>query len=314
MVENKLAVSLSKKDFGAIFRGTSLNGMFQFVAEIKEAVGHELPDVHKNNVELKSWAEFIGQSDKMVDLIHGGNKTRIEHLMVFMKEGSEEAIVVEKKNDTYSLTKMESVEALAPTFAYAYGAYIKDQPTQWLNETMDLEAYLLTVHLLDIYKRIQFRTMMEYQQMTSFRMTLKEMMEHFDKSLKGRDSRWILPNFVFFTELFNKYKIEMTDEKISKFLNSPMVKTQKTKNGQDIVVFTDKMADFADECFNHWITCSSLQLVRLVGNDAKSFSPQFIIHTGKGNYVTRINKQGTVTNSSLDLAGFMKVMEGFFLA
>jgi hypothetical protein len=85
MLENAFAVNLSKKDFGAMFRGTLLNGMFQFSQEMKEAMGYELADPYKNHTELKQWAEFIGQADQMIDLIHGGNKSRVENLMVFIK-------------------------------------------------------------------------------------------------------------------------------------------------------------------------------------------------------------------------------------
>jgi hypothetical protein len=180
---------------------------------------------------------------------------------------------------------------------------------QWLKESMGLENYLFVVHLIDMYRRIQYRTMMDYQKLKSFRMTFAELMEHFSNSIKSKDARWMLPTFVYFTEVFARYNVDMTLEKLEQLTKMGIVKMEKSPNGQDIIVFTDKMVAFADECLNHWINCSCIQLTRLIGSDVKRFNPLFVIHTRKGNYVTTINNQGMVSNKAIDLSEFMKVME-----
>ncbi len=282
-VENKAAILLSKREFTTLFNNRSVTGVFPFHHEKTQDTEVDSSSLFTEHRELEDWVKFIASAEHCTNISHGGGGTRIEQFYVFTKKSLSFALLVEKKETGITLTKIDDKEALAPTFAYAYGVYVKEATDIWQLSEMDVTSYLLILHFIDIYRRMTYKSQLNYYVLAHYRMSLEEVMKHYKEALEAKDPRWLLPTFVFFSEVFAKFNIEIEDDSMQKLKQLSLISIDTIQNNKKIAIFEDKMIRIANCYHQHYINSSQIIVKSIIDNEVVESDTLYVYHTRLGN-------------------------------
>jgi len=308
-IENKSDFIIDKKEFGALFQSVQVTEIFPFGYEKSQGIGLPIAESLMYNTQLQEWVLFISNADKCTEIIHGGGGTKIEHIYVFTHKSENKALLVEKMTDQISITEIADKEALAPTFAYAYGTYVKEQKALWQLSELSIESYVLLLHLIDIYKRMNCRSLLAYKVLESYKISITDVMTHYKESLEAKDARWLLPTCVFFTEVFAKFNLEVTEEKIQNLVEHGFISIEKATNGKDILIFKDPLIQIAKEYEQYFINASRFSFKYLEDNVAKESGVIFVTHTRKGNHLAWMSCANGMNIARLQSVELIRLVE-----
>lgn len=296
MSDKNKVIQVSNTDIAAVF--TSLGGdrnqlfMFENVMNLADLDHESSPSDVLNNKELIEMCRRLSHPDVMLNIINGGIGKPIDILKVFTNNGLEGGIAVQKLKDGYSLFEINDIRVLAPTHGYAFGTKMKNQMENLIKNEMDMDSLIFMMHLIDTYRRITYRNLLNYRSETSLTIAVDIFMDVFAESLKKRDARWLLPTFVFFTEIFNKYETELTQEKLQQLVKFELISLETNAEGKGLIRFEEKGRLLALEFYKYLKNCTCIMRKEVHGSDVQESDLVFIAHTELTNHYFEINITG----------------------
>jgi len=319
MSENNKAIVISNMDIAAIFSRLSndRNQLFMFDKDInmEGLENYSPPREVVNNEKLIGMCSRLLKPDIMLNVTNGGGDQPIDIFKIFTNIGVKGGIAVQKTEDGYGLFELKDIKALAPTQAYARGTNAENTMENPIEDVLDVESLICVLHLIDTYRRITYRNLLNFRNEKSQTILVELFMEVMSESMKKRDTRWLMPTFVYFTEVFNKYDTELTYEKLEHLAKLGLISLETEADDKELIRFEEKGMLLALEFYKYLKSCTCVTREEVQEGLVQETDLVFIAHTELTNHYIEFitnGKQCSVKHDNITVEQLVSKFAGIF--
>lgn len=268
------------------------NGMPASVIKLSDEAGK----LHRDS-EFKKAAEVLASPSLKVSIRRGGSTLPFEASTVYAKKEKDDITFVYLKevDNTLMMTLFTDVRSYTGYFAAQNASPVEAVPLNTIKATQDIETLLFIFNLLDCYRRTYMGLMLEGSEDTIDAIYEDEFLSVFEKNLKSKDIRWLLPAFLNLVPGVGDFAISLTGEQLDYAEAMDFINRSANKKENRPVYYLGSNARYMGLEFSlFWKYAAGFEVT---GWDEKAMSAEilgryFLAPTEEGNHLIRLIPMG----------------------
>jgi len=225
----------------------------------------------------------------------GGSVLGVSYLNVYSNKAIDKqgfVSITPSFEDSILIQYFDSSESYAQWFADTVSMSENDEVQSYLPVKFPLESLVFVLHAIDCFKRISFKSMLDYKPTDESMISSKEYGEMLKVSAESKDVRWLLPAFSMMTPNLERYKMNLgpdhmkilTDEKI-------FTAVKKQDSGEEFFLYTEAGQRLGVEFYSSWMMGIGFESVTFGESGAENVKDNgFIAPTVLGNHFFQIEE------------------------
>lgn len=206
----------------------------------------------------------------------------------------------------------EALVVVSPSFESSYlfqlfpdrGAYLDwwvdtiaskvvESSPNYLPPPVSLESLLYALHAVDSYRRVSYRSMLEYAPASNPFVAPREYAETMSRSLASSDLRWLLPAFVFLTPGLNQVNFDLNPENLGLLAALDfLIPTRHEQTGEPIYLFGEAGKNMGVEFYRSWMLSVGFDTA-VVGPEGEQVMRRgFLAPTALANHLVMLEGSG----------------------
>jgi len=294
---------VSKNDFGVLFvdllkiEWSKGCPFAELLSNYKAGSGKATDDLKEiaENDTCKTALGIIAKPLHRTIYNTGGSVMGVSYLNVYSNKAIDEqgfVSITPSFQDSILIQYFDSAESYAQWFADTVTMSENEEVQSHLPAKFSLESLVFVLHAIDCFKRISFKSMLEYKPTDESMVSSKEYGEMLKVSVESKDVRWLLPAFSMLTPNLDKYKMNLgpdhmkilTDEKI-------FIAVKKQDSGEEFFQYAEAGQRLSVEFYSSWMLGIGFESVTFGENGAENVKDNgFIAPTAFGNHLIQIEK------------------------
>lgn len=233
---------------------------------------------------------IIAEADILIETRIGGGVLGLEAVKFYHKKGDTNWIAFEKESEGIIVMQLfESSQKLADWWTDKFGGENEETVTNRIPPKIKLQEFILILHVIDMYRRISYKNMLEHKFAENLNLDYKEYADELVISLKSMDVRWLLPAFLNLMPNINNFDIDIKPEDANiLFEQMFFLNMHSEEKNKDFLTFGEAGTSMGIEFFRTWYMGAGFEVKQLESSDWQSKSFWFFAPTSITNHFVEI--------------------------
>jgi len=195
----------------------------------------------------------------------GGSMVPISFMNVYSNTSVDQfglVSIMPSFENSIMIHSFDTAESYGEWFAETVSMSNENEVQSNIPEKFSLESLVFILHAIDSFKRVSYKSMLDYKPTDVSMVASKEYGETLKISVDSKDARWLLPAFSILTPNLNKYKMNLgpdymkilTDRKI-------FIPVKKQDNGEEFFQFGEIGQRLGVEFYSSWMMAVGFETV-----------------------------------------------------
>ncbi|MGE5329230.1 MAG: zinc ribbon domain-containing protein [Deltaproteobacteria bacterium] len=211
----------------------------------------------------------------------------------------------------------DSAESYGEWFAETVSMCSQEEIESKLPAKFPLESLVFILHAIDSFKRVSYKSMLDYKPVEESMIASKEYGETLKTSTDSKDIRWLLPAFSMLTPNLSKYNMKLGPDYMKLLTDSKIfIPVKKSDTGEEFFKFDEVGKGLGVEFYSSWVMSVGFETVIFnSGGTEKVLNNGFLAPTAFANNLFEIEKDaqgnGIINYSCLNFEGLGSKVENF---
>lgn len=154
-----------------------------------------------------------------------------------------------------------------------------------------LESLVFVLHAIDCFKRIAYKSMLDYKPAEESMVSSREYGETLKLSAESKDARWLLPAFSILTPNLDKYKMNLGPDYMKILTdNKLLVPIKKQDTGEEFFQYSEEGRKLGIEFYSSWMMGIGFESVLFQNENETVIDNGFLAPTAAGNHLFLVEK------------------------
>ncbi|MGE5473436.1 MAG: hypothetical protein ACM3UU_04365 [Ignavibacteriales bacterium] len=250
----------------------------------------------------------------------GGSMVPVSFMNVYSNKSIDEhglVCIMPSYENSIMIFSFDTAESYGEWFAETISMCNQESIESSFPSKFSIEALVFILHAVDCFKRVAFKSMLDYKPTEESMVASKEYGETLKTSVDSKDARWLLPAFSVLTPNLNKYNMNLGPDHMKILTDNKLfIPVKNQDSGEEFFKFGESGRRLGVEFYGSWIMAVGFESVvfnmdgteRLIDNG-------FLAPTAFANNLFEIEKDakgdGIVSYSCLTHEGLVSKVTGF---
>lgn len=249
----------------------------------------------------------------------GGSMVPVSFMNVYSNSSIDEhglVCIMPSYENSVMINSFDSAESYGEWFAETVSMCSQENIESVLPSKFPLEALVFVLHAIDSFKRVSFRSMLDYKPTEETMVSSKEYGETLKLSVDSKDVRWLLPAFSVLTPDMGRYNMNLGPDHMRILTDNKLFIPVKNKDsGEEFFKFGEAGKRLGIEFYGGWVMSVGFESVVFNSDGTEKVADNgFLAPTALANNFFEIEKDaqgnGIVSYNCLTYEGLVSKVTG----